>query len=73
MLYIIIGLIFAVLSLAVFPEIFGGLAMIIGAYAWRLEVAESHNRGILVILLGFVFMIAGWYVTAQYGLWDILY
>jgi sulfite exporter TauE/SafE len=56
----------------VFPEVFGGLATIFGAYTWRLEASEQRNRGIIVILLGLVFMIMGWYYTAQCGLWDFL-
>jgi len=42
------GLLCAFLSLIIFPEIFGSLAIIFGAYVWRMEREDSRNRGLFL-------------------------
>lgn len=38
------GLISAVVSLILLPEIFGSAAIILGAYSWKKEVSESKRE-----------------------------
>jgi hypothetical membrane protein len=56
----------------VLPEIFGSAAIILGAYAWRIECAENRNRGLLLIIFGIVAMLVGIYYTSYFGLYNIL-
>jgi membrane-bound ClpP family serine protease len=56
----------------VLPEIFGSAAIILGAYAWRMERDENRNRGLLLIILGIVAMLVGIYYTSYFGLYNIL-
>jgi membrane-bound ClpP family serine protease len=71
-LYFNVGLLCAIISLVVLPEIFGSAAIILGAYAWRMERDENRNRGLLLIILGIVAMLVGIYYTAYFGLFTIL-
>ena len=71
-LYFNIGILCAIISLFVLPEIFGSAAIILGAYAWRMERDENRNRGLLLIILGIVAMLVGIYYTSYLGLYDIL-
>jgi hypothetical protein len=70
--YFLIGGVLAVVSLFVLPEVFGTAAAVMGAYVWRLDCAESNNRGVWVVILGVVFMLVGIYYTAFFGLYNIL-
>jgi ketosteroid isomerase-like protein len=56
-----LGFISAILSLFAFPEIFGSLAIVLGAYEWR---RQQGNRGIIIVILGIICMLAGLYFTA---------
>jgi len=71
-LYFNIGIFSAIVSLFVVPEIFGSAAIILGAYAWRIECAENRNRGLLLIIFGIVAMLVGIYYTSYFGLYNIL-
>src|ERR1039457_6563962 len=71
-LYFNIGILCAIISLIVLPEIFGSAAIILGAYAWRMERDENRNRGLLLIILGIVVMLVGIYYTSYFGLYNIL-
>ncbi len=62
----------AVISLFVLPEVFGAIAVVLGAYVWRLDCGESNNRGVWVVVLGVVFMLVGIYYTSLFGLYSIL-
>ncbi len=57
------GLLCAVLSLFILPEIFGSAAIILGAYAWKKDVSGS-NRGLYVVILGIICMLVGIYLTS---------
>jgi hypothetical protein len=70
--YFNIGILCAVISVIVLPEVFGSAAIILGAYAWRLERDENRNRGLLLIILGIVAMLVGIYYTSYFALYDIL-
>jgi hypothetical protein len=67
------GLLSAFVSLVILPEIFGSMAIILGAYAWRMERDHSRSFGLVVLVLGIAFMIAGIYFTAYFVLGDFLY
>ena len=71
-LYFNLGVLCAVIGLFVLPEIFGSAAIILGAYAWRLERDENRNLGLILIILGIVAMLVGIYYTSYFGLYDIL-
>jgi uncharacterized membrane protein HdeD (DUF308 family) len=71
-LYFNIGILCAIISLVVLPEIFGSAAIILGAYAWRMERDENRNRGLLLVILGIVAMLVGIYYTSYFGLYNIL-
>jgi hypothetical protein len=64
-----LGLISAVLSLFIVPEIFGAVAIILGAYTWR---KEQGNRGLYIIILGVTCMIVGIYFTSFFELGDLI-
>ncbi len=71
-LYFNIGILCAIISLIVFPEIFGSAAIILGAYVWRMEHEENRNRGIMLTIIGIIAMLAGIYYTSYFGLYSIL-
>ena len=67
--YVIFGLVSAILSLLVVPEIFGSVAIILGAYSWKKELG---NGGLYIVILGIVCMLIGVYFTSQFALIDLL-
>jgi ketosteroid isomerase-like protein len=67
--FTILAFISAVLSLFIAPEVFGPVAIIFGAYAWR---KEQGNSGFTVLILGITCMLVGLYFTAIFALIDIL-
>jgi hypothetical protein len=67
-----LGLICAFISLLVIPEIFGSVAIILGAYVWKLESGENRSRGLLVVVIGIVAMLMGIYYTSIFGIYNIL-
>ena len=71
-LYFNVGILCAIISLLALPEIFGSAAIILGAYAWRMERDEKRNRGLLLVILGIVAMLVGIYYTSFFGLYDFL-
>jgi hypothetical protein len=64
------GLLCSFLSLMVVPEIFGSMAIILGAYVWKVE--PSSNRGLVVLVLGILFMLIGIYFTSYFALIDLI-
>jgi membrane-bound ClpP family serine protease len=68
-MYVTSGIICAILSLIIVPEIFGALAIVFGAYAWK---KEEGNRGLYVIIIGIVCMIVGIYFTSLFELGDLI-
>jgi len=64
-----LGLISAFLSLFIVPEVFGPVAIVLGAYAWR---RERGNLGIRVVIFGIICMLVGLYFTAYFALGDLL-
>jgi len=64
-----LGVVSAILSLFVVPEVFGSAAIILGAYTWR---KEQGNRGIGIVIFGIICMLVGIYSTAYFGLYDLL-
>ena len=71
-LYFSIGTLCAIISLLVIPEIFGSAAIILGAYAWRMERDEKRSRGLILIIFGIVAMLVGLYYTSYFALYDLL-
>lgn len=67
-----LGLISAFLSLFIIPEVFGSAAIILGAYTWRMERDGSRNRGLIVLIIGIIFMLVGIYFTSYFALIDLL-
>jgi hypothetical protein len=57
----IVGFISAVVGLFILPEIFGSVAIVLGAYAWR---REQGKLGIILVIVGILCMIVGIEVTA---------
>ena len=68
-MFAILGFISAVLSLFIIPEVFGSVAIVLGAYTWR---REQGNRGIIIVILGIICMIVGIEVTAPFWLGGFL-
>ena len=60
-MYVMVGIICAIIGLFIFPEIFSSAAIILGALTWR---RESGNRGLGIIIFGIVTMLVGIYFTA---------
>jgi len=56
----------------VIPELFGSVAIVLGAYTWRLESGENKNRGLVLIIFGIVTMLIGIYYTSLFGIYNIL-
>ena len=52
---VILGIISAVLGFLFFPEIFGSVAIIIGAYIWKKEPESSS--GLIVLIVGLLLML----------------
>ncbi len=71
-LFFNLGAVSAIIGLIVFPEIFCSVAIILGAYTWRLEAGQNRNRGIALVIFGIVAMLVGIYYTSFYGLFNIL-
>jgi len=67
--YAILGVVSAIISLFVVPEIFGAASIVLGAYTWR---KEQGNLGIYIVLFGIVCMLIGLYFTAFFILGDLL-
>jgi hypothetical protein len=67
--YVIMGVVSAILSLLVVPEIFGSVAIILGAYSWK---KEQGNRGLYIVILGIVCLLIGVYFTSEFALIDLL-
>jgi asparagine N-glycosylation enzyme membrane subunit Stt3 len=67
--FAILGFISAFLSLFIIPEVFGAVAIVLGAYEWR---KEQGNRGIIIVILGITCMLVGLYFTAYFALIDLL-
>ena len=68
-----LGLLCAFLSLIIVPEIFGSAAIIFGAYVWRMERDDSQNRGLIVLILGIIFMITGMGFTSYFRMGDLFF
>jgi len=68
--YASFGMLSAIVTLFVLPEIFGSAAIILGAYSWKTDTTGS-NRGLFVIILGIICMLLGIYVLA-YRLIDLI-
>jgi hypothetical protein len=67
-MYVNLGILCAIISLFILPEVFGAAAIILGAYTWR---REKGNRGIIVVILGIICMLVGLYFTAYFILGDL--
>jgi hypothetical protein len=67
-----LGFISAIISILILPEIFGSVAILLGAYVWRKEGPNSSNIGLVIIIAGIVGMLVGIYYTSYFGLYDIL-
>jgi len=63
------GVLSAVLSLFFLSEIFGSVAIILGAHTWK---KEEGNRGLTLLILGIICMLVGIYFTAYPLLIDLL-
>jgi membrane-bound ClpP family serine protease len=70
--FAILGFISAVLSLLIVPEIFGSVAIVLGAYTWRRERDDSRNLGLIVLIFGIICMLVGLYFTSFFELGDLL-
>ncbi len=71
-LYFDIGVICAFISLFVIPEIFGSVAIVLGAYVWRLDSGGKNRRGPLLTIIGILTMLVGIYYTSFFGIYNIL-
>ncbi len=59
--YAAFGIVSAFLSLFIVPEIFGSVAVILGAMVWK---REEGNKGLYIIIAGLVCMVIGIEFTA---------
>ncbi|WXG44232.1 MAG: hypothetical protein WED04_09385 [Promethearchaeati archaeon SRVP18_Atabeyarchaeia-1] len=60
--YGVLGILSAILSILLLPEVFGSAAIILGAYQMRKDPDISF--GMTVVVLGIICMLAGIYYTA---------
>lgn len=65
----IYGVISALISLFIVPEIFGPVAIVFGAYTWKME---QGNRGLYVLIFGIICMLIGIYFTSIFALIDLI-
>ena len=68
--YAALGIVSAFLGLFIVPEIFGSIAVIIGAMVWK---SDEGSRGLAIIVAGLVCMLIGIYITSFFALGDLLY
>ncbi len=66
------GLVCSFVSLVIAPELFGSMAILLGAYTWRLERYDSRNSGLIILILGLVFMFVGILFTSYFRLADLI-
>jgi hypothetical protein len=59
------GILSAIIGLFILPELFGPIAIILGAYAWKGEA--TGNRGRTVIIFGIACMLVGIFFTSLIG------
>ena len=64
-----LGVVSAILSLFVIPEVLGSAAIILGAYVWR---KEQGNRGIGIVVFGIVSLLVGLLFTSFFALIDLI-
>ncbi len=64
-----VGFACAFLALLIVPEIFGSVAVLLGAYVWR---EERRRRGLWLVVLGLVCLMIGVYLTSYFELGDLL-
>jgi hypothetical protein len=64
-----LAIVSAVLSLIIVPEIFGPIAIILGADTWK---KEQGNRGLYLVIIGIICMLIGLYFTSIFELGDLL-
>ena len=64
-----LGVVSAILSLFVAPEVFGSAAIILGAYVWR---KEQGNRGIGIVVFGIISLLVGLIFTSFFALIDLI-
>jgi ribosomal protein S27AE len=69
--YVTFGILSAIVSLFIMPEIFGLAATVLGAYAWKNDRSDS-NRGLFVVVLGIICLIVGIEITAPIWLGGFL-
>jgi hypothetical protein len=69
--YASLGLMCAILSLFIFPEVFGSAAVIFGAIVWKEQPDLNVGRNILI--LGIICTWVGFYLTAYIALYDIIF
>jgi membrane-bound ClpP family serine protease len=69
--YASFGMLSAIVTLFVLPEIFGSAAIILGAYSWKNDTTTS-NRGLFVIILGIACMLLGIYALSYIRLVDLI-
>lgn len=60
--YATLGILGAIASLFILPEIFGFVAVILGAMVWK---NEQGNKGLYIIVAGLVCMVIGIEITAS--------
>lgn len=56
-----IAVLCAIIGLAIFPEIFDAIAIILGAYAWK---KQDKNTGLYVVILGIASIWISVYLTS---------
>jgi hypothetical protein len=69
--YFSLGLMCAILSLILLPEIFGSASVIFGATAWKEQPDRNTGRNILI--LGIICTWVGFYLTAYPVLYDLIF
>jgi len=67
--YAALGIVSAFLSLFIVPEIFGPVAVILGAMIWK---REEGNKGLYIIIAGLVCLVIGIEITAPIYLGGLL-
>lgn len=69
--YTTLGFISSVVGLLIMPEIFCSIAIILGAYEWKMEPGPS-KQGLVIVVIGIINMLIGIYFSASPYLGDFL-
>lgn len=63
-LWSIVSILCSIISIGVFPPLFGGLAILFGYFARK----HNHSVGVILMIVGAVALVAGFIIGAIWGM-----